>query len=75
MPEPTTYDVPKGTREAECRGCGDPIYWITTPKGSKMPVDCEPVGYFPPSDREDGRGVSHFTTCAKANEFSGRNRK
>ena len=74
-------DVPAGTREAECRGCGEPIYWITTPNGAKMPVDCDSIiGAYPPSGvfgngQHDGRGVSHFQTCTKAAQFSGQGRR
>ena len=73
------YDVPAGTREAECRGCAAPIYWITTPKGAKLPVDCSVDGAWSPSDTRgttphDGHGVSHFQTCSKVGQFSGRNR-
>lgn len=74
------YNVPAGTREAECRGCGEPIYWITTPRGSKLPVDCDSVpGAHVPSEarsttQHDGRGVSHFQTCMKAADFSSKGR-
>lgn len=74
------YAVPAGTREAECRGCGAPVYWIVTPKGAKMPVDCDTVdGSHGPSDarsttQHDGRGVSHFQTCEKVGQFSGKGR-
>lgn len=70
----TTYRVPPGTREVECRGCGEPIYFVTTTTGKQMPVDCEPDGLYPPTSRQEGLGVSHFTTCTKAADFSGRNR-
>jgi hypothetical protein len=74
MTRVVTYPVPKGTREAACRGCSAPIYWVLTLTNKKMPVDCEADGCFPPTAREEGLGVSHFTTCTKANDFSGRNR-
>jgi len=74
------YNVPAGTREAECRGCGEAVYWIITPKGSKLPVDCDSVvGAYAPSGafgdgQHEGRGVSHFQTCIKAADFSGKGR-
>ena len=73
------YTVPAGTREVECRGCKEPIYWITTPKGAKLPVDCSVDGAWAPTDarsttQSDGHGVSHFQTCSKAAQFSGKGR-
>lgn len=77
-PNARWYDVPAGTRVAECSGknCGAEIYWIATPNGKKMPIDCDVDGGAEPSDTSDepGRGVSHFQTCADADRFSGRNR-
>lgn len=66
---------------AKCRGCKAPIYWAISPKGKKIPLDVRAPVY-----REDpGRPghliegedhyVSHFATCPKASQFSGRSRK
>lgn len=71
---PTYFTVPAGTREAECKSCHATIYFVTTPKGKQMPVDCEPEGCYEPSilaemagDPDfDGKGVSHFGTCPTA---------
>jgi len=30
-------------RVVECRSCGAPMFWVTTAKGKKMPLDSEPV--------------------------------
>lgn len=73
-----------------CRGCGRPILWITTADGKTVPLDPTPPVYHrvwdPDSDSHfwirDGSGsgertamVSHFSTCPKAGQFSGRNRE
>jgi hypothetical protein len=47
--EVTRYAIPPETHKEACRGCGEPIYWITTPAGEPMPVNPD--------------GVSHFYTC------------
>jgi hypothetical protein len=39
-----------------CRSCGAPIFWATTAKGKKMPVN--------------NMGVSHFTDCPNATAHS-----
>jgi hypothetical protein len=67
------FDVPAGTRAAECRTCHATVFWITTANDRKMPVDCEVDGGMQPSRNAggrgavDGRGVSHFATCPYAN--------
>lgn len=90
-PNARWYDVPAGTRAAQCSGenCKATIYWIVTPAGRKMPVDCDVDGGHDPSEKvdplqqdafgmpheeRDGRGVSHFQTCVDVERFSGRSR-
>lgn len=70
---PILFDVAAGTPSAQCRSCHKVIYWITTPAGKQMPVDCDVEGGQAPSTRGSvtqfhGRGVSHFATCAHADE-------
>lgn len=63
---PQFFDVPAGTRAAQCRSCKAVIYWIELPSGKRMPVDCDVDGAYEPTEREDGSGVSHFATCPDA---------
>lgn len=68
------FTVPAGTRVAECRGCGERIFWIETPGGKRMPVDCDVEGGHEPSEpqsttQHDGSGVSHFATCPDHAKF------
>jgi hypothetical protein len=69
---------------AECRGCGAPITWAVTKEGTKIPLDMRPPVYeimslnpFDPASKlvavrldKHRFGVTHFSTCPKANEFS-----
>ena len=55
MSAPVLFAFPQGTPPARCRGCLQPIYWIITKTGKRMPVDPD--------------GTSHFATCPKAKEF------
>lgn len=71
-----------------CRGCGAPIVWAKTLAGRFIPLDATPVAEKPADKRyslvnQDGADgptavpvfaqyVSHFTTCPKAAEFSGK---
>lgn len=74
------YGVPAGTPASTCKveGCGKRIYWITTPYGSRVPVDCDGEGGRRPSETNDrvqldvfagtaevhnGRGKSHLREC------------
>jgi len=67
---PLLYYVPPGTPVKICDGCPARIYWIVTPKGKKMPVDCYAgAGCEVPTDQRPGRGVSHFITCPDADRF------
>lgn len=66
--------------------CNKRIYWVTNPEtGRMLPVDCDCEGGEAPSDTNDpaqldaftgrasvhpGRGVSHFTTCSDAAQFT-----
>ena len=56
----------------KCKSCGAGIIWAETPKGSRMPMDAEPVtsGF----TIEKGKLVrvhlyeSHFATCPNADK-------
>ncbi|HKQ57981.1 MAG TPA: hypothetical protein VJY35_08940 [Candidatus Eisenbacteria bacterium] len=71
-------------RIVKCQGCGADIFFAITPNGARMPLDAKPVpGLYnllqPDASGQDrcafaGKGyTSHFTTCPKARDFSGRN--
>jgi hypothetical protein len=49
------YEIPKGTRLSQCKGCFHKIYWIPTRAGKMMAVDPD--------------GLSHFATCPRARQF------
>lgn len=69
-PRPVTYFVvPRDTEASKCRGCGALVFWIVTAKGKKMPVDTRVDGGLEPLRDRDGRGLSHFATCPKADRF------
>lgn len=81
-PEPRWYGVPADAGWSTCK-CGKRQYWIETKPGKRLPVDCDVEGGNRPSItagpnyqnvRTMGRGVSHFTTCPHANEYSHRGR-
>jgi hypothetical protein len=74
-----------------CKGCGRPVIFVTAFRAdgmaSKVPLDPIAPVY---SQQPDGEGgfiwvlidkkqtpmfVSHFATCSKANDFSGRGQK
>lgn len=62
--------------QAQCRSCGDPILWVKTVNGYRMPLDAEPAenGNIVLLDgvahvRKDQTGpryLSHFATCIHA---------
>lgn len=66
-----------------CKGCGKPIVWGVDAMGQRIPLDpSAPV--YRMDEQPDGSivaardlryAVSHFKTCPKANEFSGRSKK
>lgn len=67
-------------KQATCRGCGRPIIWGVTGDGKKIPLDPKPAVYGVVEDegnalatRMEGAMVTHFATCPKASDFSGRN--
>lgn len=66
MAFPKTLDELKSANyrfenDAECRGCGDPIEWWTTPNGKKIPMNSMTKG----SDA----AIAHWTTCTEADSF------
>ena len=54
----TTYEIAPGTKAVPCKGCGADIYWMKTKAGKNMPCNAD--------------GTSHFETCPKSREFSGK---
>jgi hypothetical protein len=68
-PRKGEYLVPLGTREGTCRSCGAAVLWITTPKGSAMPLSA--------ATREERSGetyaLSHFADCPQGKGWSKRN--
>lgn len=71
------YDVPAGTPRKHCRNdaCKMPGFWIKTPKGSALLIDCDVPGGVRPLSDVPGKGISHFLTCKDPKPFSGRNKK
>jgi hypothetical protein len=70
---------PTELKTSPCRGCGKPMVWGETPDGKKIPLDPKPPVYHRDGQKPDGTlivlrlpdaYVSHFATCAKANDFS-----
>lgn len=70
---------------AKCKGCGASIIWAVNENGKRVPLDAKAPIYVllatASLDEErcvrdrSPRYVSHFSTCPKANEFSGSKRK
>lgn len=63
-----------------CKGCGKPIVWGRTFKGTKIPLDASVPCYLRVStimkdglvqvERWPAGMISHFITCPNADEFS-----
>lgn len=69
---PKFYEVPAQTNAATCTGpnCRKEIYWIRTPAGRSMPIDCHAgEGCLPPTSERPGAGVPHFGTCPDVKRF------
>lgn len=75
--------LPHGYQATRCRGCGRQVVFVTA-EGKKVPLDPSAPVFVREADG-DGGGVwaqdrsgsvlvSHFATCSRANDFSGRNR-
>lgn len=71
-PEPRKgeYLIPVGARAGSCRSCGADVLWITTTKGSAMPLSSATI---------EERGVeryalSHFADCPEAKGWSKKSR-
>lgn len=77
--------LPAGYVTTPCRGCGKPVIFVRTAEGKTVPLDpVAPIfvrerdgdgGALWAQDRGDSVFVSHFATCSRANDFSGRGRK
>lgn len=69
---PQSYEVPAGTSASRCRAesCRAEIFWIETPAGKKLPIDCGPkADGVTPTETRAGRGVPHWATCPAADSF------
>jgi hypothetical protein len=51
-----TLDIPPNADRGACRSCGEPIAWVITKSGKKMPVEL--------ATKE-----SHFARCPAAKEW------
>lgn len=56
-------------RTSDCKGCGEPIVWMKTDAGKNIPVDPESIVDEGATVFDPDQMVSHFSTCAKADEF------
>lgn len=62
MPNDVTLADGKVGKLATCRGCGEGIAFVLSEKTGKWsPWNLKPG--------EDGKSVSHFATCSKADRF------
>lgn len=76
--------LPTGYATTPCRGCGKQVIFVTTAEGKTCPLDPVAPVFVRQRDGEGGAVwaqdrsgeilVSHFSTCSRANDFSGRNR-
>ena len=70
--------TPVGADSGACKGCGKSIWWINVGT-HRIPIDPVPPVYSHDGDggffRQPESWVSHFATCSRANDFSGRTRK
>lgn len=66
------------TERRPCKACGCPLALVTGPNGKLIPLDLRSPVYRIGEDltgadvaeRDPKAFVSHFSTCAKASEFS-----
>lgn len=65
-----------------CFGCGKPVIWARTERGKLMPLDATAQCF--EIEEKDGElycrrventHVTHFATCPKASDFSGKSAK
>ena len=56
-----TFAIPPSAPIKACRSCGEPVVWIITKTGKRMPVQATGTT----------RGESHFAHCAQAELWRG----
>ncbi len=76
--------IPKGTAGFPCRGatCVNRSIYMVPPDsvgGKPRPVSLEPYGTalagIPPTETEDGAGISHFADCPDADHYKRKGKK
>ncbi len=76
--------IPKGTGFMACRGgecVNRQVYWVPPDSegGKTRPVSLEPYGTaqvgIPPTETEDGAGISHFADCPDADHYKRKGKK
>ncbi len=71
------YAVPPASPHRRCDRCPAEIYWIRTPRGARMPINCDVDGGQRPDpgapllgeEPKPGRGRPHFADCNGADQF------
>jgi hypothetical protein len=67
---PQFFDVPADTQAKKCMHCLKMIYFVRTPTGRRMPINCDVAYGYPPYNTtagwNAGRGTSHFIDCPGA---------
>ena len=58
------FRVPDDARPALCKSCRAPIVWVTTARGTPMPITASSIET---DDKGDHYGTTHFADCPNAN--------
>jgi hypothetical protein len=69
-PRKGEYLIPAGARDGACRSCGADVLWITTAKGSAMPLSAATI-----EERDGDRyALSHFADCPQGKGWGKKSR-
>ena len=63
---PAIMHVPAGATGFRCRFCEATVFFVITPRGRRMPVNCDVEGGRRPTATDHGSGATHFADCPGA---------
>lgn len=59
----TMFEIPRGTRPANCPNCGSVVYLLLTEGGKPCAIDPHVKGGSDPTELTSGWGKSHLVRC------------